>query len=122
MNSVNLIGRLVKDIEAKKTNNGKKIVNFSLAVRRTPEQTDFITCVAFDKTAEILENYCSKGSQIGVSGSIRAGKVDDKFYMNVLVNTIHLIGGQKSDNNTTSKQATYNDVTEPTYFGDEFPF
>ena len=78
MNSVHLIGRLTKDIEIVQTKSGTDIANFTLAVNRNKEETDFIRCVAFNKTAEVLNNYTSKGSQIGVEGSIRVENFEDK--------------------------------------------
>ena len=78
MNSVHLIGRLTKDIEIVQTQSGTDIANFTLAINRNKEETDFIRCVAFNKTAEVLNNYTSKGSQIGVEGSIRVENFEDK--------------------------------------------
>ena len=78
MNSVNLIGRLTKDIEIVNTQGGTNIANFTVAINRNQEETDFIRCVAFNKTAEVLEKYTSKGSQIGVEGSIRVEQFQDK--------------------------------------------
>ena len=78
MNSVHLIGRLTRDIEKITTQGGTVIGNFTLAVNRNKEETDFIRCVAFNKTVEVLEQYTSKGSQIGVEGSIRVENFEDK--------------------------------------------
>lgn len=71
MNSVCLIGRLTKDIELNKTPTGKTVTKFNLAVRRTKDVTDFISCEAWGKTAEFLDQYTSKGIQIGINGSIQ---------------------------------------------------
>ena len=78
MNSVTLIGRLTKDVEVMTSQGGTVIANFTVAVNRNQEETDFIRCVAFNKTAEVLQNYTSKGSQIGVEGSIRVENFEDK--------------------------------------------
>ena len=62
INRVILIGRLTKAPELKSTPNGKSVVNFTLAVQRDKETSDFINCIAWSKTAEILAQYTSKGS------------------------------------------------------------
>lgn len=77
MNNVSLTGRLTKDVEIRKTTTGKSVASFSLAVRRDKEKTDFINCVAWNNTADLLYQYTHKGSQIGVSGSIQTRNYDD---------------------------------------------
>lgn len=76
MNVVNLIGRLTKDPELKYTNNGKGNTRFTLAVQRNKDETDFINCVAWEKTAENIAEYFKKGSQIAVQGAIRTGSYE----------------------------------------------
>jgi len=84
MNNVVLIGRLTKDLELRKSQTGMNILRFTLAVnRRVPNkqtgqrEADFVSCVAFGKTAEIMQTYLAKGSQIGVQGRIQTGNYDD---------------------------------------------
>lgn len=77
MNKVQLIGRITKDIEIKLTSSQTAYCNFTLAVDRRfkdkdgNKQTDFINCVAWKQTAEFIKKYFSKGSRIGVCGSIQ---------------------------------------------------
>ena len=78
MNSVNIIGRLTRDPELRKTSNGRSVTNFCLAVNRANEGADFIDCVAWSETADIACKYLGKGSQIGVSGRIQSRTYDDK--------------------------------------------
>lgn len=97
MNQVQLIGNLTKDIELRKTQNGKSVVNFILAVARTfnREETDFIQCQAWGKTADILHQYCHKGSKIGLSGSIETGSYEKNgqrvYTTTVIANNIELL-------------------------------
>lgn len=97
MNQVQLIGNLTKDIELRKTQNGKSVVNFTLAVARTfnREETDFIQCQAWGKTADILHQYCHKGSKIGLSGSIETGSYEKNgqrvYTTTVIANNIELL-------------------------------
>ncbi|QHX35576.1 single-strand DNA-binding protein [Spiroplasma sp. TIUS-1] len=73
MNSVNLIGRITKDIEIKTTSNGKPYVQFTLAVDDFfggERQTQFISCIAWNRQAENMARYLKKGSPIAAEGSI----------------------------------------------------
>lgn len=83
MNNVNLIGRITKDLVLT-TVGDTHVVNFTLAVDKPvkkeegKETTDFIPCQAWGKRAEVIAQYCGKGSQIAVEGRINTRKYDDK--------------------------------------------
>jgi len=80
MNKIELLGRMVRDIELKKGKNDKVYGMFSLAVNRkeNKEQTDFINCVAFGKLAETIKLYTEKGNRIIVTGSLHLDNYTDK--------------------------------------------
>ena len=78
MNSVNLMGRLTRDPEFRKTEGGASITSFTLAVRRDADHTDFIDCIAWKNTAEFIRDYFSKGNMIAISGRIQARDFKDK--------------------------------------------
>lgn len=73
-NNVNLVGRLTKDIEIKKTNSGKEVTTFSLAVndKKVNDQqvSFFFNIVAWEQCARYLKQYASKGDLIGVNGRL----------------------------------------------------
>ena len=77
MNSVNLVGRITKDVEIRYTKNQNACVMFTLAVNRdfpNPQgqyEADFISCVAWNNQAEFLSKYVKKGYLLGVSGRIQ---------------------------------------------------
>ena len=78
MNKVILVGRFTRDPEVRYTDGGATVAKFSLAVDRRFKQdggqdTDFISCVSFGKTAEFIEKYFRKGMKIGVCGRIQTG-------------------------------------------------
>ena len=81
INVVTLIGRSTKDIEIRKTQSGKSVVQFTLAVNRRGKDAgaDFINCVAWEKTADVLAQYCHKGDRIGIVGRIATRSYDDKY-------------------------------------------
>ncbi len=77
MNKTVLIGNLTRDAELSTTTNGISVARFTVAVQRKFKnangeyETDFINCVAWRNTAENLAKYTSKGSKVGVAGSIQ---------------------------------------------------
>lgn len=96
MNNVTLIGRITKDLTPRKTQTGKTTLAFTLAVNRNKTEADFINCVAWEKTADILTQYTRKGSQIAVVGRITTRSYDDKdgrkiFVTEVLANEVQLL-------------------------------
>ena len=83
MNKVQLVGRLYRDVDIRYTDGGSSIAKFGIACDRrfkTDGQptADFISCIAFGKTAEFIEKYFKKGMRIGVSGRIQTGSYDNK--------------------------------------------
>ena len=76
MNKVILMGRLTKDPDVRRTQDGKAVARYTLAVdRRSREKAaDFISCVAFDKKGEFAEQYLHKGTKIAVTGRIQTGE------------------------------------------------
>ena len=71
INQVTLIGRLTRDPELRSTNSGKNIANFSLAVDRGNDETDFFDVNAWENLGEIVSKYTSKGSKVAVTGRLR---------------------------------------------------
>lgn len=101
MNSCVLIGRTTKDIELRRTGNGTAVASFTLAVNRDfktndGQEADFIQCVAWKKTAELLEQYVHKGDRIAVNGSIRTRHYEDShggtvYVTEVLINHVEFL-------------------------------
>lgn len=78
MNKVFLMGRLCQDPDVRRSNEGKPIARYTLAVDRNKEETDFITCVAFLKNAEFAERFLRKGVKIIVEGRMHTGSYTDR--------------------------------------------
>lgn len=102
MNTIQLIGRLTKDIELRENQSGNKYCFLTLVVRRNrvakPEEqnTDFIDCVCFGKTAELVAKVKKKGEMLGVVGTLNIDNVrkengDYRTFTTIVVNTIDLI-------------------------------
>lgn len=113
MNNVNLIGRLTADIELDEYGKGKNAGTygrFALAVRRNDDVTDFINCVAWNKTAEIIDEYAGKGALIGVTGSLEQNIYENKdgvkvYTYQVNVQRVDLCNGssEQEDEEDTKK-------------------
>ena len=86
VNRVILIGNLGKDPEIRYTQSGEPIANFSLATNEAwtdksgqkQERTEWHRVEVFGKTAQVVRDYCSKGKQVYLEGSIRYDEWTDK--------------------------------------------
>lgn len=104
INSVALTGRLTKDVDLRTTQSGISVASFTLAVNRQyskDKEADFINCVAFKKTAEVLQQFAGKGRLIGVTGSIQTrhytGKDGKEVYVTeVLANNVSFLDSRNS--------------------------
>lgn len=76
-NQVIVIGRVTKEIELKSTASGKSVTTFTLAINRDQNVTDFVPCTAWNKTAEMLSTYVSKGDELGIVGELHSSSYED---------------------------------------------
>ena len=74
------MGRLTKDPELRTTQTGKSVVTFTIAVDRDfdRDKTDFISCTAWNKTAEFVSKHFRRGQLVLVSGSLQSRKWADE--------------------------------------------
>lgn len=121
MNTVNLVGRMTRDPEIKTGNS--TVAKFCVAVQRKFKDAsgnygaDFVNCVAFGKTAEILEKHFHKGSLIGVIGRINTGSYQNKdgqtiYTTDVAVESVEFVGS-KADNAAAAAPETAKAVDKP---------
>lgn len=80
MNSVNLVGRMVADPELRYSQSGKAVCKFRIAIGKfgKKDEANFIDCVCFDKIAENVANYMSKGREVSVNGTLENQKSYEK--------------------------------------------
>lgn len=132
INRVILVGRLTKDIEMRKTQSGASVVSFTLACDRRFKQqgqpdADFINCVAWNKTAELMSQYLGKGALIGVEGRINTRNYEDKdgrrvYVTEVVAETVQFLESRKDrQSNSYADQNNYGQpVSDPSgYQADE---
>lgn len=107
MNTVNLMGRLVRDAEIRTTESGVSLASFCIAVDRdyapkgAERESDFINCTAFRQTADFVSKYFHKGSLIALTGRLQTRKFTDKEGNNrtvteVVVESVYFTGERKS--------------------------
>lgn len=127
MNHCAIIGRLTKDPDMK-TSGELTIARFTLAVDRIKKgEADFISCVAFGKTAETIEKYLGKGSKIAVEGRIQTGSYDKdgrKIYTtDVIVEKFDFCESKKTESAPASAPENVDDFMNiPSDIDDEMPF
>lgn len=120
LNCVTLMGRLVADPDMRVTTSNKSVVNFRIAVDRSfvkqgeQRQADFITIVAWEKTADFIYKHFHKGDMIALQGSIQTRNYEDsngnkRTATEVLAREVSFCGGK----NETSSAPTQ--ATVPTY-------
>lgn len=86
LNKIMVIGNITRDIELKYIPSGAAVCQFSVAVNRKwnnkagekQEETTFLDVEAWEKQAEVIAQYCKKGSSIYVEGRLKSEQWDDK--------------------------------------------
>lgn len=110
LNSVSLIGRLVRDPELRYTQNGVPVCSFTLAVDRdikdsTGERpTDFIDVVSWRSSAEVVSRYGKKGSMLAVAGRLQFRTWVDNSGNNrkaaeIVSEHVYFVGNKRDTNN-----------------------
>lgn len=94
MNTVQIIGRLTKDVDLRYTQNGVAVASFTVAVERRfknaqgEKETDFILCTMWRKAAENFAKFTHKGSLVGIEGSIQTRNYENKEGQRVYVTEV----------------------------------
>lgn len=119
LNKVVLSGRLTSKPELKVTPSGINFCSFSIAIkRRGAEESDFINCQAWRKTAEFISQYFDKGSAICVTGSIQTRSWNDnngnkRFATEVVVDEAMFVDSRSDSTNAPQSTETHNPYTRP---------
>lgn len=111
INSINLMGRITKDLELKANVNGKEYIMFSIATQRpfknleTNEyEADFINCMAYGETAKLIAKFSGKGKLIGITGRLQIDNIDNNYFTKVIVQSVDVFtGNPKQESGLTPK-------------------
>lgn len=133
MNRVILMGRLTKDPQMRTTPQNTSVATFDIAVNRQfakegQQQADFITCVAWQKTGEFINNFFEKGKMIAIEGRLQSrtwqgndGKTRVSY--EVVVEQAHFCGGKNEDTqNSAPEEYVENGFTDVEASEDDLPF
>ena len=129
MNSVSLMGRLTRDPEVRYTANTQMAnARFVVAVNRKLSKekrheaenngyptADFISCVAWGKTAENIGNYFHKGNRIAITGHIQTGSYENQqgqriYTTDVVVDSFDFVESSKDNGNATQGYSSPEDM------------
>ena len=121
INHVTLVGRLVRDVELRKTNSNTSVCSFTVAVDRRfksqqgGQDADFISCIAWRQSADFLARYGGKGAIVSVEGRIQTRNYDNasgqKVYVTeVVADSVQLIS---SKNGTSVGEPVMNQTFTP---------
>lgn len=133
MNNVSLVGRLTKDPELRSVSDGRAVVNVNIAINRTftnangEREADFIPVVVWNRQAENLAKYCSKGSQVAVTGRIQTRSYDHsdgtkRYVTEVLAESITFLTSKNDGTSNTYNTQGQNNNEMPTSDLTEDPF
>lgn len=125
LNQIAIQGRLVRDPELRRTNSGKAVTSFTLVCDRDfknqqtgEKEVDFIECVAWGGTAEMVEKYFHKGQMAVATGRLQLRDWTDKNGQKrrtaeILVNSIYFCGSKESG--TQASSGADNGYSTPAY-------
>ena len=131
INKVILMGRLTRDPEMRHTNSGTPVTTFSIAIDNgygDNKRTDFVNCLAWNKTAEFVTKYFAKGKMIIVIGRIttRSWETQDgkRAYATEVVANEVSFGETKSSQQTATQPPMQDDDDDftPLDEDDDLPF
>ena len=126
MNKVILIGNITKGIELRQSNSGKFVVEFSIAINNGKDQqgnelpADFINCTAWNKTAEVLSKYATKGTKVCIEGAMKTQTWTDqqgnnRYKTYVLVDRVELLSRPQQQQNPAQVANQVTNQYEPQY-------
>ena len=121
MNRVDLVGRLTRDPELRHTSSGRAVCQLNLAINRTftnqngEREADFINVVVWDKQAENVCKYVTKGRLVSVEGRLQSRSYDDKDGKKVYVTEILASNISFLDSKGTGAtgNTSFNNLPEP---------
>ena len=108
MNRVCLNGRLTKDIDLRYTQNNVAVASFTLAVQRKFKnsngdyESDFINCIAYKSTAELMNEWLKKGDLIGIEGRIQTRNYENQegkkvYVTEIIVENVEFLATKKKE-------------------------
>lgn len=113
INKVILIGNIGRDLELKQTTTGTAVCALTLATTRRVKdkepETEWHSCTAYGRTAEIASQYLAKGSSVYVEGRLHTRKWTDKngnnrYTTEIIIENLQMLGSKNGGNNASQPQ------------------
>ncbi len=131
MNRAVLVGRLTKDPELRYTQSGIAVAGFTVAVNRRfsregEASADFIPVTVWQKPAENVAKYLSKGSQVAVDGRIQTSSYENKegqrvYKTEIIADNVEFLS-PKGSTKGSSENDNDGDSHKGDFSSDEIPF
>jgi len=126
VNKVTLIGNLGADPEVRATSSGSRVANISLATAESwmdkntgqrQDKTEWHRVIFFNRLAEIVEQYLTKGSQVYIEGRLQTRKWQDqngqdRYTTEIVANEMQMLGG-RGGGDQASQGGQYRSNTAP---------
>ena len=112
LNNLSILGRVTKPLELRYLQNGTAVLNFDIANSikvRDNEVTTFLRCVCYGRSAEVINQFVSKGDRVLLQGELRQNSYKDstgatKTYHYLQVNNFDFIEQKNKEQNTEATQ------------------
>ena len=123
LNRVILVGRTTRDVDFRRTSSGTPVETFTLALdnryvlKDGKPTTDFINCVAWNKTAETMDKYVKKGMLIAVEGRLQTRNYENKDGNKVYVTEVVCDNMRMLESKNSGSTSTYLEDYEPSNNG-----
>lgn len=135
INNVTLVGRLVAPPDLRKTPNGVSSLQGTLAVNRNfknqngEREADFINFQSWRGVADVIAQYCSKGSLIGITGRLQVRSYEkngERHYVTeVIAETVTLLekrNNNQNNNPSSGYNSPFDGANQLDLADDDFPF
>lgn len=110
MKTICIAGRVTRDAELRRTQNGDAVLGFSVAVddfNGKEKRGLFFDCSLWGQRATSLEPHITKGTPVTVSGDLSTREYDGKTYLTIRANDVTLQGGKKQDSGQSQQAPSY---------------
>lgn len=124
LNNIDIMGRLTRAPELRRTNSGVAVTSFTLAVERDyadkttgQKEVDFLDCTAWRGTAEFIDKYFGKGDMMAVNGRLQIRAYTDKEGNNrkaaeIQVNNVYFAARNNSPKAAEGYEVQLTEITD----------
>ena len=122
LNNLSILGRVTKPLELRYLQNGTAVLNFDIANSikvKDNEVTTFLRCVCYGRSAEVINQFVSKGDRVLLQGELRQNSYQDssgatKSYHFLQVNSFDFIESKNKEQTQQAQQAQQMPTTQQT--------